>query len=77
MKSLVNEKIKKNRNNFLHTFQNIVHILGQKEDLVIYVDILVNFLRIINTKWTISQKIKSHKNRKFVFFIDFRTVRIF
>ena len=48
-------------------FHNIVHCLGQKENLdedvgverimVIYADILVNFLRILSTKLTISQKI--------------------
>ena len=44
---------------FLHTLQNIAHLLGQKI-LATFDDILVNFLSILSTKLTISQN-KSEK----------------
>ena len=42
--------------------------------MVIHGDIVVNFLRILRKKSTISQR---NKNRKIVFFTSFITLRIF
>ena len=42
---------------FLHTFQNITHLLEEK-NVVIYGDILVNFPRILSTNSTLVKKIK-------------------
>ena len=36
MKILLSEKIKKIRKLFLHTFQNIAHLLGQEENLATF-----------------------------------------
>ena len=44
--------------------------------MVIYGDIVVNFLRILSTKSTISQKLKIAEIGK-CFLIGFRTLRIF
>jgi len=40
----LNEKIEKKIGKlFMHTFQNIAHLLGQKKSLVTFGDILVSF----------------------------------
>ena len=48
-------------------FDLVARKIGEKlENLVIYGDILVDFLRILNTKLGLSQKLKIAKLRKFV-----------
>ena len=68
---------------FLHPFQNIAHRLEQKKlsktvgvsrIMVIYGNILVNFLRILSTKSTISHKIANIG--KLFIFTDLRILRI-
>ena len=47
-------------------FQNITHLLGEKY-WATFGDILVNFLRNLSTKSTVSQKINIRKIGKLVF----------
>ena len=65
-------KIKKKLKIVIHTFQNIAHLLVHTKNFASLGLILVNFLRIFNV-----DQFSKNKNRKIVFILGFRTLRIF